>query len=97
MPDLKISELGAAGALDGSELIEAVQGGTNVKTTPQDIATIAMSREFNRTFSEDLVFDKHEIFHVPVTLSADLNLTEGSGGLLNEASGMRFRFTTDRT
>lgn len=40
MADLKISELGAAAALDGSELIETVQGGVNVQTTTQDIADL---------------------------------------------------------
>jgi len=33
MPNLKISELPAAGALTGAELMEAVQGGINVQTT----------------------------------------------------------------
>lgn len=36
----KISGLTAAGALDGSELVEIVQNGTNVKTTTQDIADL---------------------------------------------------------
>jgi hypothetical protein len=36
----KISELPAAGALSGAELIEAVQGGTNVQTTAQAIADL---------------------------------------------------------
>lgn len=40
MADLKISELGAAGALDGSELVEVVKSGTNVQTTTQDIADL---------------------------------------------------------
>lgn len=40
MADLKISELSNAGALDGSESVEVVQGGVNVKTTTQDIADL---------------------------------------------------------
>jgi hypothetical protein len=40
MANKKISELTAAGALTGAELIEAVQGGVNVKTTAQDIADL---------------------------------------------------------
>lgn len=40
MPNRKISELTAAGALTGAELVEAVQGGQNVKTTTQDIADL---------------------------------------------------------
>lgn len=40
MADQKISELAAAAALDGSESVEVVQGGVNVKTTTQDIADL---------------------------------------------------------
>ena len=40
MPNKKISELSAAGALTGTELIETVQGGVNVQTTTQDIADL---------------------------------------------------------
>src|SRR5262245_17696135 len=40
MPDLKISELPAAGALTGAELVPAVQGGTTVQTTAQAIADL---------------------------------------------------------
>jgi hypothetical protein len=40
MANKKISELANAGALTGAELIEAVQGGVNVKTTAQAIADL---------------------------------------------------------
>ncbi len=40
MANKKISELTAAGALTGTELVETVQGGINVKTTTQDIADL---------------------------------------------------------
>ncbi len=40
MADVKISALTAASALTGTELIETVQGGTNKKTTTQDIADL---------------------------------------------------------
>lgn len=40
MADLKISELTAAATLTGAELVEAVQGGQNVKTTTQAIADL---------------------------------------------------------
>lgn len=36
----KISQLDLASALDGSELVEIVQGGNNVQTTTQDIADL---------------------------------------------------------
>jgi hypothetical protein len=40
MPDLKISELAAASALTGTELVELVQGGVNKRTTTQEIADL---------------------------------------------------------
>jgi hypothetical protein len=40
MASKKISELPSAGALTGSELVESVQGGINVKTTAQQIADL---------------------------------------------------------
>ncbi|MDB5420670.1 MAG: hypothetical protein JWR59_617 [Brevundimonas sp.] len=41
MADTKISDLSAASALTGAELIEAVQGGGNVRTTAGAIAALA--------------------------------------------------------
>lgn len=40
MANKKISELSSAGALTGTESVEIVQGGANVKTTTQDIADL---------------------------------------------------------
>lgn len=40
MANKKISELDPAAALTGAELVEIVQGGTNVQTTTQDIADL---------------------------------------------------------
>ena len=40
MANIKISELTAAGALTGTELVEIVQDGVNVQTTAQDIADL---------------------------------------------------------
>lgn len=40
MADVKISELTAASALTGTELVEVVQSGTNKKSTTQDIADL---------------------------------------------------------
>lgn len=40
MANRKISELTAAGALTGTELVEVVQGGVNKQTTTQDIADL---------------------------------------------------------
>jgi hypothetical protein len=41
MPDLPISQLPAADALDGSELVPVVQAGTTKFTSAQDIANLA--------------------------------------------------------
>lgn len=38
MADLKISDMDPAAALDGTELLEIVQSGVNVRTTTQDIS-----------------------------------------------------------
>lgn len=38
---IRISDLGAAAALDGSELVPIVQGGVTDRTTTQDIADLA--------------------------------------------------------
>jgi hypothetical protein len=48
MANKKISELANAGALTGAELIEAVQGGVNVKTTAQAIADLGSGASFFR-------------------------------------------------
>lgn len=41
MTDKKVSQLGAASTLTGTELIELVQGGANVKSTAQAIANLS--------------------------------------------------------
>lgn len=96
----KISELSAAGALSGVELVEAVQGGINVQTTTQDIANLAgsgITREFGRTFTDTLVFDKNEIFSTPFELTGNVVYELGSGGLVDQPSVYRQRFITDGT
>lgn len=100
MADKKISELSAAGTLSGVELVEVVKGGINVQTNTQAIADLAgsgVTREFNRTFSETLVFDKNEIFYSPAVQSGPINLEIGGGGLVDEASSLRFRITMNGT
>lgn len=90
----RISALPEATSLAGGEYAEITQGGLNKKAL---VTLFGITREFNRTFVETLVFNKHEIFHEPITLSTDLNLEIGPSGLVDQASGMRFRFTTDGT
>ena len=86
----KISELPEATSLNGSDYAEVLQSGLNKKART---TLFGISREFNRTFVEALVFDKHEIFHTPFVQTGALTLTIGSGGLVDQASSMRFRFT----
>lgn len=92
MADAKISDLTEATSVDGTEYVEMVQSGTN-KKVPTSL--LVVSREFNRTFVEALVFDKNEIFHSPFVQTAAINLTIGAGALVDEASSMRFRMTAD--
>lgn len=83
MPDdKKISGLIAAGVLIGPELFEVVQGGINLKTTAQEIADLAITREFNRAFSSELLFDNNEIDYESHTQTAAIEFTVASVGHL---------------
>lgn len=93
MANRKITELPAGVTATTGTKFEAVQGGINVQLDATQLP--GLTREFNRTFVETLVFDKHEIFHAPITMSSDLQLEIGSGGLVDQASFMRFRLTAD--
>lgn len=75
MPDQKISELSAAGALDGSELVEIVQSGSNVKTTTQDIADLGGG-------GGHVIEDEG----TPVTQRANMNFV-GAGVAVTDAGG----------
>lgn len=71
----KISELTAAGTLDGSELIEAVQGGASVQTTAQAIADLGGGG--NTLYSaDDTIADAARV----VTLPSGGTLTFGLDG-----------------
>lgn len=76
MADSKISQLAAAGALDGSELVEAVQGGVNVQTTTQDIANLAAAGNGHVIEDEG----------TPLTQRANLNFV-GAGVSAADAGG----------
>lgn len=100
MPDQRISELAASGALTGVELVEVVQGGVNKRSTTQDIADLAGSGitvEFQRAWTDTINFDKNEIYYTPTTLTGDVNYTIGTGNLVNQTSSVRQRITTDGT
>lgn len=81
MASKKISELTSATTpLTGVELMEVVQGGTNKKVPVSEIA--GASREFNRAFDTELLFDKNEIEYQPEELSGNLSFTLASSGHL---------------
>lgn len=52
MSDMKISDLSAAAALDGSELIELVQAASNVKLSLDDLAAFLNAGDFMRLTSD---------------------------------------------
>jgi hypothetical protein len=69
---------------------------------PDKNGTVALlddtqSEEFNRAFSEDIIFDKNDIFYAIHNLTGDLNYTIGSGSLANFSSSARQKITTDGT
>lgn len=76
MADQKISELSSAGALDGSESVEIVQAGSNVKTTTQDIADLASAG------SGHVIEDEG----TPLTQRANMNFV-GAGVTATDAGG----------
>lgn len=75
MADLKISQLGNAGALTGTEEVEVVQGGTNVKTTPAAIA--ALGGGGGHVIEEE---------GTPLTARSKLNFV-GAGATVTDDSG----------
>lgn len=100
MANQKVSQL-TQRTPDGTEFLEVIippfTPGTNRKVLLQDIGVLSPTREFNRTFSQTLVFDKNEIFHSPAVQTGAINLAVGSGGLVDQASSMRFRMTMNGT
>ena len=67
MANIKISELTAAGALTGTELIEIVQDGTNVQTTAQDIADLAAPAAPDTIYTADGTLGGNRAVTIPAT------------------------------
>jgi hypothetical protein len=95
MANKKISELPVGTTATSGTKFEALQGGINVQVDADDLPGTGITREFNRTFVETLVFDKHEIFHAGIVMDSDILLEIAPGGLVDQASSMRFRITAD--
>lgn len=92
MADQKITDLTEATLIDGTEYVEVVQSGSN-KKVPTSL--ISVTREINRTWTDTLLFDKHEITYAPKTMDDDINFVVGAGGLVDQFSAARMRIITD--
>lgn len=97
MANLKISQLTELASADGSEYTEVIvspyTSGTNRKVlTSQFIVT----REFNRAFSETLLFDKNEIYVAQHVMTTDLTFViSPSGNLVDQTSSMNMEVVAD--
>lgn len=67
MADSKISDLGAASALVGTELVPIVQSGVTVKSTAQDIAQMVVAPLYTVELIDVLTID----FYTTLALSID--------------------------
>jgi ribosomal protein L14 len=85
MANKKISGLPATTFLLGDEIAEVVQNGLN-KRIPASL--FATTREFNRTFDSELLFDKNEIFYSPYVMSDDITFTVAVGGNLTDQAAV---------
>lgn len=88
MADLKISELSAAGALDGSELVEVVQSGVNVQTTTQDIADLGGGGGAVTSVNGDT--------GVVVLGAGDIGFTPGGGIAATDVSGALLELDSEK-
>lgn len=81
MADKKISELTAAGALTGAEILEIVQGGVNKQTTTQDIANLGGGGgtwgSITGTLSDQTDLQSALNGKIPVKVRADVTLANG--------------------
>jgi hypothetical protein len=85
--------------VDGDEIIVVSKGGVSRSMTSQQAANLAgsgVTREFNRAWSSELLFDKNEIDYALKVQDADINFTVASGGhLVNEFSTSVQRIQVD--
>jgi hypothetical protein len=94
MANKKISQLTEATSVTGSEYAEITQSGVNKKAP---ISLFGPSREFNRAFTETLIFDKNEIEYDPYEATGDLTFQLGSGHLTDQFSGAAMPIIFDGT
>lgn len=73
------------GNVNGAEILGCSKDGDSAGLTSQKVANLAITREFQRAFSADLLFDKNEIEFVTHTLSANLTFNlVGAGHIVNQ-------------
>lgn len=96
MASKKITELPDADLpLVGVEYMELVQGGVN-KKAPTSSVPSSITREFDRAFSSELLFDKNEIEGELYVQDAEITFTVfESGNLTDQSSVYGQRITTD--
>lgn len=94
MANLRISALPEATSLAGGEYAEILQAGLN-KKIPTNL--FGLTREFNRVFSETIVFDKNIIEYSTHVATGNLTFQVGSGNLINQDSGAVMEVTLDGT
>lgn len=85
--------------VDGAEEIAVSKDGESAKLTAQQIGNLgSVTREFNRTFTETLLFDKNEIYVAQHIMTDDLDfIISSSGNLTDQTSSMRMRVVADGT
>lgn len=83
MANVNIDDLSAASALDGSELVETLQGGVNKKTTTQDIADLGVTiYTGNGSLSGDRIVDANGHF-LHISNITNFSVSNGSETLLD--------------
>jgi hypothetical protein len=99
MANKRISELpDATLPLVSGAKFEVLQGGLNVKIDVDNLPGTGLTREFDRAFSSELLFDKNEIAYTEHELTGDLNYTVAlTGHLVNEFSSATQIVETDGT
>lgn len=90
MANLRISALPEATSLAGGEYAEILQSGLN-KKIPTEL--FGLTREFNRAFSETIIFDKNIIEYSSHVATGNITFQVGSGNLVNQDSGAVMEIT----
>lgn len=83
----KISQLNPAVAFTGAEKFEILQGGLNLYGTPEQMKEYVgagPTREFNRAFSSELLFDKNEIDYATHTQTDEIVFSVAPAGHLTD-------------